>query len=483
MTAVSAPATASPTVPPTTTDPGPAGLSTLALITLLLGPFLSMLDFFIVNVALPTIGHDLHTTTATLELVVAGYGIGYAVLLVLGGRLGDAFGRRRLGMGAMAAFTIASLGCGIAPTATILVIARVVQGASAAMMVPQSLATIQAATSGHHRARAMGMYGATAGIAAAAGQLLGGVLVGANLFDWGWRPIFLVNVPVGVVGLILTRRVVPATRSPHPARIDGRGTVLLAVLLTALLLPLLEGRSLGWPWWGWVSLAAVLPLTAVFVAVERREEQAGRLPLLPPMLLRVSSIRRGLLIAVPFFAGFGGFMFTIALVLQTALHEGALEAGLALTPMAVAFLVSSLLSPRLFTRHGRPVLAIGSVIQAAGLLAMIGTVLLAWPDVNPMDLAPAMAVVGFGQGLMMPSLFRVILADVPPALAGVGGGVMVTMQQSALALGVATLGSLFLSFPATSHGAEHGFITLLSINAAIAIGFALATRLLPRRVV
>ncbi len=483
MTAATAPATASLAPPPTLADPAPAGLSTLALITLLLGPFLSMLDFFIVNVALPTIGHDLHTTATTLELVVAGYGIGYAVLLVLGGRLGDAFGRRNLGMGAMAAFTVASLLCGVAPTATILVLARIAQGASAAMMVPQSLATIQATTAGHQRARAMGMYGAAGGIAAAAGQLLGGVLVGADLFDWGWRPIFLVNVPVGIVGLILTKRVVPATRSPHPARIDGRGTVLLAVLLTALLLPLLEGRTLGWPWWGWVLLAAVVPLAAVFVAVERQEERAGRLPLLPPMLLRVSSVRRGLLVAIPFFAGFGGFMFAVALVLQSSLHEDALKAGLALTPMAVAFLVASLLSPRLVTQYGRPVLASGAVIQAAGLLTMVGTVLLAWPDVNPVDLAPAMAIVGFGQGLMMPSLFRIILADVPPALAGVGGGVMVTIQQSALALGVATLGSLFLSFPVTSHGAEYGFVTLLCINSVVAIGFAVATRLLPRKVV
>lgn len=207
----------------------PSALGDLGLFTVLLGAALPLIDFFIVNVALPTIGRDLAAGEAVLELVVAGYGVSYAVLLVLGGRLGDLFGRRRLFLWGMAAFGVTSLACGLAPDAWTLVVARVAQGAASAAMLPQVLATIQSATAGARRARAMSLYGATAGLSMVAGQILGGVLVSADIAGTGWRSVFLVNVPVVVLGLVLTARSVPETRSARPEPVDGAGTVLLAV--------------------------------------------------------------------------------------------------------------------------------------------------------------------------------------------------------------------------------------------------------------
>jgi MFS family permease len=305
----------------------PHSLTTAGLMVILVGVLLPMIDFFIVNVALPTIDTDLRASQPLLELVVSGYATAYALLLVLGGRLGDSLGRKRLFLIGMAAFTATSLACGLAPTATFLVLGRVAQGASAALMVPQVLATIQAATTGQQRTRALGRYGAAGGLAAVLGQVLGGLLVSANIDGLGWRPIFLVNVPIGLAGLALAKRYVPDTRHGAPAPIDGPGTVLLGITLLAVLVPLTEGRSLGWPAWT-IALLAFAPLAgAWFGALERKAELSGRSPLVPPSLLRHPSMRRGLVLALPFFAGFGAFMFCYALLVQQGLHASAEHLG------------------------------------------------------------------------------------------------------------------------------------------------------------
>lgn len=483
-----APATAgpAPVVPASDTTAAPTGssrtgsLSSIGLLTVLLGAFLSMADFFIVNVALPTIGTDLGASDGMLELVVASYGVTYAVLLVLGGRLGDAFGRRRLFLTGISLFTVTSTLCGFAPTIELLVAARALQGAAAALMVPQVLATIQATTAGAGRIRAIGLYGATGGAAAVVGQLAGGALVAADLFGTGWRLIFLVNVPIGIVGLALAMRHLPPTRSTAPADADVPGTLLLGATLLAVLVPLTEGRTLGWPLWCWLVLGAAPVGAAAFYAVERWAERAGGVPLVPPSLLRLPSVRRGLSIGAPFFAGFGGFMFVYAVALQEGLHLSALSTGLALVPMGLAFLVSSTLSGHLVQRFGRGTLVLGAIVQAAGLLALGATLLLSWPHLGPLSLAPAVLVAGAGQGMIMAPLFRIVLADVPPERAGVASGVLVTMQQSALALGVATIGSLFVSQAAPAAlGARNAFLLALAVQTAIALLFAWLARRLP----
>ncbi|MFE9553065.1 MFS transporter [Streptomyces sp. NPDC006703] len=449
----------------------------LGLFTVLLGAALPLIDFFIVNVALPSMDSDLAAGPAMLELVVAGYGVAYAVLLVLGGRLGDMAGRRRLFLIGMAAFGLTSLACGLAPTAWTLVGARVAQGAAAALMMPQVLATIQATTQGPCRARAMSLYGATAGLSMVAGQILGGVLVAADVAGSGWRSVFLVNVPVAVLGLFLTARSVPETRSERPATIDVPGTLLLAVSLVSLLLPLTEGRAAGWPLWTWVSLA-VFPFAAVaFFLVERGADRRGQTPLVPPSLLELHSLRRGLVLVVPFSIGFSGFMFVIAVVLQQGLRMGPVAAGLALVPMALAFFAASLAGPRLIGRFGTRVVTAGGVLQAVGVALIALTVWRDWSGLTITELAPGVAVAGLGQGLQLPVLIRLMLSDVPADRAGVGSGVVVTTQQSALALGVATLGSLFLTLAPTMGMRDALVITLLVQLGMIALTALLSLRL------
>ncbi|MEV6835453.1 MFS transporter [Streptomyces sp. NPDC051133] len=467
-----------PVVRPTAAAPALGGLG---LFTVLLAAALPLVDFFIVNVALPTIGADLHAGEAVLELVVAGYGVAYAVLLVLGGRLGDLFGRRRLFLGGMAAFGLTSLACGLAPGAWSLVAARIAQGASAAAMLPQVLATIQAATSGGRRARAMSLYGATAGLSMVAGQILGGVLVAADIAGTGWRAVFLVNVPVVLAGLALAVRLVPETRSQHPEPVDGPGTVLLAVSLLTLLAPLTEGRAAGWPLWTWLSLAAFPVAAAAFWIVERRADAAGRTPLVPPSLLGLVSLRRGLVLMLPFSIGFSGFMFVIALALQQGARLGPVPAGLALAPMAVTFLFVSLAGPRLIARYGTRVVTAGAGIQAVGVLLIVLAAWRDWPHLGFGSLLPGAAVAGAGQALQLPNVFRIVMSEVPPARAGVGSGVMVTTQQSALALGVATLGTLFLTL-VPRVGMRDALVTALLVQLAGVVLTGLLSLRLPRTV-
>jgi EmrB/QacA subfamily drug resistance transporter len=472
--------------PRVATQPRPeiaAPLPIAGLATVLIGVLLPLIDFFIVNVALPTMQHDLHASAAVLELVVSGYATAYAVLLVLGGRLGDAHGRRRLFLIGIAAFTGTSLLCGLAPTATTLVVARVLQGASAALMVPQTLSTIQATGTMESRSRALGWFGATGGLAAVAGQVLGGVLVSADIGGTGWRSIFFVNVPVGLAGLYFAARYVPETRAKRYHHIDVRGTALLAVSLVSVLIPLTEGRALGWPLWS-IALLCLAPVAAAtFVVEERRLERRGGSPLVPPSILRHPSMRVGLLLLIPFFATFGTFMFVYTLAIQGTLGFSPIKAGVAMVPLAITFLLTSIATTPLVARFGRAVIGAGASIQFVGLLAVIATLLTTWPHVSVLDLAPGFAIMGAGQGLIMSPLMRVVLSDVPVESAGAGSGVLTTTQQTSLALGVATIGSAYISLsPAARLGPLHAFVLVLAIQTLVAAGLAIASRKLPGRV-
>ncbi|MEV6973851.1 MFS transporter [Kitasatospora sp. NPDC093806] len=473
--AASATSAGSPSAPSSPT------LGTAGLITVLLGAFLPMLDFFIVNVALPTIDQDLAAGPAVLELVAAGYGITFAVLLVLGGRLGDIFGRRRLFVAGAATFALTSLACGLAPGAWTLVAARAAQGASAALLIPQVLGTITAATHGARRGRALSVYGAVGGISVVIGQVLGGMLVAADLFGTGWRSVFLLNVPFALLALVLALRYVPESRAEQAAKVDVAGTVLLTAALLALLVPLMEGRAAGWPLWSWVLLALFPVLATAFALVERRAERNGDTPLVPPALLRIPEMRRGLGIALPFFGGFGGFMFVIAVALQQGLHLGPVAAGWALVPMAVGYFSASLSGPRLIGRFGSRVLTAGAAIQALGLVTLAVTVLADWDALSPLRMAPGVALAGIGQGLIGTPLFRVVLSKVPAARAGVGSGVLATSQQASLALGVATLGSLYLSL-SPSLGLDRTLALCLGIQLLGSFTVLYLTTRLPRSI-
>jgi MFS family permease len=331
------------------------------------------------------------------------------------------------------------------------------------------LATISATLSGESRMRAIGMFGAAGGVAAAAGQIVGGVLVSANLFGLDWRAVFLLNVPIGALAFAAARQTVPETRADRRLPIDVWGAGLLACALFLLLLPLTEGRPLGWPVWTWIVLAGTVPVLAVLSVHQRRTERSGRVPLVPPSVLALPAMLVGLLVGVAFFTTFGGFMFAFALATQGEAQMSPLKGGLTLLPLALTFMVVSFVLPWFQRRWGASVIARGWVFQAVAYAAMAGIVLRDWPDVTPLSLVVPMAIAGIGGGLVMMPLFGVVLGQVPPQQAGLGSGILITMQQTCLALGAATIGTLFLTWSSNAGSQGDGLAGVCGVIVAVAL--------------
>ncbi len=414
-----------------------------AMLTVLLSAmFMAQFDFFVVNVAAPTLAERLQAGPAALELIVGGYAFAYASGMITGGRLGDLFGYRRLFIVGMVGFAGASLLCGVVGNPTELIVARLVQGFAAALMVPQVLAVITAEVPVADRARALGWFGAATGLGSIAGQVLGGVLLNANVFGLGWRVIFLVNVPVGVVASALAARFLPVVRSGRRARLDLVGAAGVAVSLALVLVPLTLGRGAGWPAWTWVCLGLALPglgLTGWWLETLRAR---GGQPVLDPSLLRVRSYLAGLGSNVAFMIYFGSFMFTLTLLLQGGLGLSALAAGLAFLPMGVLYTGTALVGARLVARFGIRVVVLGGAISAVGLGVLAITlgsgVSLGWVVVG-------LALVGAGNGLVLPRLIGAALARIEPEQAGIGAAMLTTAQQFASATGVALIGGVFFA--------------------------------------
>lgn len=445
------------------------------LVVLLTGSFMAAFDFFVVNVAAPSIQRDLSTGEAELELVVGGYAFAYASALVLGGRLGDLFGHRRLFVTGVIAFTIASALCGLALTPPELIAARLGQGLAAAMMLPQVLAVISAESAGPGRARAMAWYGVAAGTGSIAGQVLGGLLVTADVAGLGWRLIFLVNVPVGLIGAIASLRVLPkrpSNNSGPQAKLDPLGALGLALGLALLLIPLSVGRTAGWPLWTWGSMAAALVVLALTMWWQRVLHVRGGQPVIDPALLRARSFRTGLLSNLAFMLFFGSYMFTLALLLQAGLGLDAFEAGLAFAPAGVTFSVSALLAPRLVARHGRAVVVCGCLLAAAGLVALAVLVGSGGSNSSVPAIVLIAALISLGNGLILPSLVGAALRDVRPSHAGAAAGAVTTTQQFASAAGVAAIGTVYFSASTSGPGAAMAWTA--SINAALVLAVAAA---------
>src|SRR5207302_1506691 len=282
----------------------------LAIVTS--GGFIAVLDAFIVNVAIPSIQHGLHASSGEIEFVIAAYTLSYAVLLITGGRLGDIYGRKRMFMLGMGAFTVASAGCGLAPTATVLILCRALQRVGAAVMYPQVLSIIQVTFADQSRNVALGIFAGSIGVASIAGQLVGGVLIGADLFGMAWRPVFLVNIPIGVLAILASAVVLRHRRAERPPSLDLFGVVLATAFLLLLLVPLVEGRDAGWPWWTAASLGLSAPALVLFIRYERRREARDASPLISVRLFRLRSVSAGVLVALCFFGGNAGLFFTLA---------------------------------------------------------------------------------------------------------------------------------------------------------------------------
>jgi MFS family permease len=445
--------------------------------TLLVAAALTTVDAFIVNVALPSIQESYGVPASTSQFVVSCYGITYAVLLVLGGRVGDRYGRRTLIQIGITGFTLASLACGFAPNIEVLVGARIVQGAAAALLLPQVLSTIQAALAEPAKTRAVSYYGAVGGLSAAVGQLLGGLFVWADIAGLGWRPIFLVNVPLGILAVIGTRLWVPETRAAQPLGADLGGTALFGVAVLTLLIPLSVGRQTHWPLWCWALIAVAVVAGAALWRFERRVEAAGAVPLIAPSLLRRVTMRRGLLVLSSGFLAFGGFIFVFALALQGGNGMKAFESGLSMAPMAVGQFLAAVRAPKLIARIGVRTLQVGGVVQSVGLICLIVPALLWWPHLRFFELMAGMFLIGAGNGLFVPTVYRAVLSSIPPDQIGVGSGIVTTTQQTTLALGVALLGAVFIGV-AGQGDMRLGFVAVLAIFLVVTASFALFGRFL-----
>ncbi|ANN77525.1 MFS transporter [Bordetella flabilis] len=425
----------------------PARLGRAGLYLLLAGQLLPMIDFSIVNVALDAMAHTLHASEMELELIVAVYGVAFAVCLAMGGRLGDNYGRRRVFSWGVMLFTVASLLCGLANSVWLLLAARALQGVAAALAMPQILATIHVTLRGPEHSRALGLYGAIGGLAFVVGQVLGGLLVSMDVGGLGWRSVFLINLPIGLVVMAYAPRVLPETRSPHPASIDWPGTWLLASVILCLLIPMSVGSALHWPWPCELMLAMVPVLLYVLWNVELRQEHRKGLPLLPPSLLRLPSIRFGVWTAILFFSSWSGFMFCMALTLQAGAGMSPLSSGNTFVAMGVAYFVGSLLTSRVVARFDKTsVLVFGCLVQMSGLLALWLTLRTVWPTPSVFNLMAATVPIGLGQAFIVGCFFRIGLSEVRPEQAGAGSATLSTVQQSALGLGPALFGTVLTRF-------------------------------------
>jgi len=447
------------------------------LAVLLTAQLMAILDTNIVNVAGATIRSDLHTSGAGLQLVIAGYTIAYAVFLITGARIGGMIGYRRAFLLGLAGFTVASLICGLAGTSGQLIGFRLVQGAGAALMIPQVFSLIQRNFTGPTRVRALGYYAAVISGGVVAGQVIGGLLVDANLWGTGWRPVFIINVPIGLAVLVLGRRLLPVDVREPARPLDLAGLATLAAAVLAFVTPLVLGHEEGWPAWCWYSLGASVVLFVGFAGVQRR----AAAPLMPGRVFRAPGLILSLAALVAMMISYAGYTFTMALHLQAAVGYSALMAGLTFAPMAICFGIASLNWRRLPARWHGPAIPVGLIVAALSLAA-IAVALRGTTPVGPLFLA-AQVPFGFGSGVAFSPLMARALAGVRPADAPDASGLLTTNVQLSQVLGVAGLGSLYLGLAehsASPAGADHAIMVTLLVEAAAAVVGAGVSLLLTR---
>ena len=442
------------------------------LATVVAAQFMFGVDAFIVNVAIPTMAVELHASAAEIEAVIAIYLIAYATLVVTGGRLGDIYGTRNVFVAGVAGFSLASLWCGLAQSGPELIIARLAQGATAALMVPQVLATLHLLFADSARARAFGIYGIVLGLAGAAGFLLGGVLVTLDLAGLGWRAVFFVNVPFGIVIIAAALRIMPTV--PHRAgtRLDIPGAVVLFAGLLCLIGPLLFGHDVHWSAWVWLVMVGGVAIIAVFVRLEQAIARSGGMPLIDLALLADVAFMRGLVAVFFFFFANLSFYLVMTMFMQNALRIPPLQAGLVFVPLALTFVIASRQSGARAKHRGTLVLIEGCALQIAGLAAIAATAALIEVP-SALLLALVLMIFGYGQGLVMAPLSSAVLSTVKPASAGAGSGMYGTTTQIGNAAGVAAIGAVFFAIEAASSArlALHAACALFGLSIIICAAF------------
>jgi len=456
--------------------------------------FMSLLDATIVNVALPTIRTSLDASEATLSWIISGYALAFGLALIPAGRVGDRYGHKWVFITGLALFTVASVACGLAQDDTQLIVARVVQGLAGGIYLPAVTAYIQLLFTGRTRGKAFAIMGAVIGVSSALGPLIGGVLIEVFGDTNGWRLVFFVNIPFGIVALVAAMMLLPTgSESRGASGVDLLGLLLLSGGLVALLVPLIEGQDQGWPVWTYASLGAGALLIALFGAWEVAVARRGKSPLVPPHLFSHPAFTGGTVLALVYFAAFVSIFFTISILWQAGLGHTALESGIVSVPFAIGSIVGSSQSGRLAAKIGRTVLVLGTAMVAVGLIALWLVLLLVTPgELTSWDLLGPLLVAGTGSGLFIAPNAQFIIATVDRQEAGAASGVIATMQRLGSAIGIAIIGSVFfgtLAIPAGRPTAAdlaaaftHSATSALAVSASFAVVAFVLVFALPRRV-
>ena len=462
----------------------------LALIVLLASMFMALLDTTIVNVALPTIRTSLDASESTLSWIISGYALAFGLVLIPAGRIGDRFGHKWVFFTGLAIFTAASLACGLVLDSTGLIVARVAQGLGGGIFLPAVTAFIQLLFPPRTRGRAFGIMGAVIGVSSALGPIVGGLLIEALGAETGWRWIFAVNLPIGVLALIAAAVLLPKGAEGKKTSTDLVGLLLLSASLVAILVPLIQGQDAGWPLWTYLSIAGGVVLLVLFALWERAVASKGVVPLVPPHLFSHPAFTGGTILALVFFAGFTSIFFTISILWQAGLGYSALESGLVSVPFAIGSIIGASQSDRLAVRLGRTVLVIGVALVALGLIALwLILLLVPTAELTSLELLGPLLVAGFGSGLFITPNARFIVATVDRTEAGAASGVIGTMQRIGSAVGIAVIGSVLfagigpIAGPEDLAGAYGPAATIaLGVSALFAIAAFGLVFTLPKRV-
>lgn len=417
----------------------------VALFVLLLASFMNLIDVTIVNVALPSLQANLGADASHIEWVIAAYVLAFALGLLPFGRLGDIVGRTNMFLVGVAAFTLASAFCGLAPSIEWLIFARVLQGLAGAIMTPQVLAIAQVTFPPEEKGQAFSLFGLSAGLAAVAGPIVGGLLIGANIAGLDWRPIFLVNIPFGILAVVAGWFLIPRTPGHPDLKNDFVGIGLFVLAAVALVFPLIEGRTFGWTWWIWGLMAVSLVFTGLFVMWEKNRAAANQPQLLNFSLISNGNYLLGLLITTIFASGIPAMFMVISLLLQAGYGFTPLESGLTNTPFSVGVLSVSLFIGRLGQRYLKTRLALGAALLVVGITWLDLIIRNLGDSLDHWTFLPPLLVAGLGLGMGFSGLFQSVLAGVPPRDAGAGSGALQAFQQIGGAIGVALVGEIFFS--------------------------------------
>ncbi|MGW2654217.1 MFS transporter [Streptomyces sp. NPDC001478] len=415
-----------------------------ALAIVMTAAFMDLVDVTIVNIAIPSIQRDTGATFSSIQWITAGYALAFAAGLITGGRLGDIYGRKRIFLIGIAGFTLASALCGFAANPEMLVASRILQGGTAALMVPQVLSIVHATFPAHERGKVFGLFGAIVGLGAVSGPLLGALLTEWNIAGLEWRPIFLINLPVGIAGLVLGRLFITESKAPRALRLDLTGVVLVTLGMLMLIYPLTRGEELGWPMWGYLSMGGSVLVLLVLVVFERARAARTGSPLIELSLFRVKSFAAGIAVQLTFGVGLGIFFLVWTLYMQQGLGWSALRAGTTGIPFSISVSAAAGISvQKLVPRYGRKVLQAGALLMIAGLLLYIWESDRYGMGITSWQMALPLVVMGVGMGLIVAPLADAVLSEVPKEHSGSASGLFNTVQQMGNALGLALVSVVF----------------------------------------